>query len=45
MSVEDMAIAAASLKDGQSPRERLALPLSTITQAKADVSGSTFVML
>lgn len=38
VSVEDMAIAAASLKDGRPPRERLALPLSTITQDKADVS-------
>ena len=38
MSVEDMAISAASLKGGRPPRDRLALPLSSITQSKADVS-------
>ncbi|CAM9592997.1 unnamed protein product, partial [Laminaria digitata] len=36
VSVEDMAIAAASLKDGRPQTERLALPLSAVTQNKAD---------
>eukprot|EP00752_Nemacystus_decipiens_P009822 g8764.t2 len=34
--VEDMAIAAASIRDGRSPNERLTLPLSEVHQNRAD---------
>ena len=45
VSVEDMVIAAASLKDGRRPMERLVLPLATIIQKTVDVSRSTFDLL
>lgn len=38
--VEDMVIAAASIRDGRPPEDRLTLPLSEIHQNRADVSQS-----
>lgn len=41
--VEDMAIAAASIRDGRPPDERLTLPLTEIHQNRADVSRSSLL--
>lgn len=39
VAVEDRAIAAASIRDGRPPNERLTLAMSEVRQSRTDVSG------